>query len=217
MAGIIIKDFINLRKNIKIFLAFIVIYGVMAFASQDSSFFSTVFTVLCAILTISLYSYDEMARWDGFALTMPISRDNIVQGKYIMMLLLTAIGVVVGILFTMLVYIFADTGEPLNSIQSCMVGAAIAIVFYSITIPIITKVGVEKARFILLAVYLIPFATTILIGKALESKALILPEQITDFGLYLWKHAYLFLTAAVLIVLGISYLISIRIYRKKEF
>jgi ABC-type transport system involved in multi-copper enzyme maturation permease subunit len=217
MKGLIIKDFINLRKNLKIFAIFIVLYGAMAVASQDTSFFTTVFTMLCAILTLSLYSYDEMAKWDIYAITMPVSKDNIVQGKYLMMLLLTAAGALIGSLFSVMIYVMMGVGSPVNEIKSCGIGAAIAILFYSISIPLITKLGVEKARFVLIAVYIIPFAAVILVGKAIEAGKLVLPEQITEMIVSLLKYLNILLPATVIFALLISYLVSINIYRKKEF
>jgi ABC-type transport system involved in multi-copper enzyme maturation permease subunit len=217
MTGMIIKDFINLRNNIKILLIFIAVYGVMSFAMQDSSLFSTVFTIVCAILTLNLYSYDEVAKWDSFALTMPVSKEAMVQEKYIMMLLLTLSGVVLGTVFSVLIYLTSGIGVPLDNIRGCILGAAAAIIFYSIAIPVITKTGVEKARFVLIAVYAIPFAAVVFIGKAIKDKTLVLPEQVIDLALYFWKNAYIFITVVLLVVLAISYVISIRIYRKKEF
>ena len=57
-----IKDFVNLKKNIKIFAVVTLLYGFMAFTSEDASFFSSIFTMLIAVLTLSAYSYDEIAK-----------------------------------------------------------------------------------------------------------------------------------------------------------
>lgn len=217
MVGLILKDFINLRKNVKVMATFIIIYGAMSYASQDSSFFGTVFTILCTIMTLNLYAFDENAKWDGYALTMPVSRDNMVQAKYLMMLLLTAIGIALGIFFTLLLYYTAGVGNPLSGAKSCIIGAGVAILFYCICIPLITKLGVEKAKFMLIAIYMVPFTAVILLGKAAESGSFTVPRDLITLGKYLWNNIYLVMTGVLAVALGISYTISINIYRKKEF
>lgn len=218
MKGLILKDFINLKKNLKIFSVLIIIYGVMSVTSEDTGLFSSTLTILFAVLVMSLYSYDEMAKWDGYALTMPLSRDTIVQGKYLMMLLLTLIGVIVGLSFTSVMNIVSENSISLmDSLLNSGIGAAIIIFFYSITIPIITKLGIEKARIIFMAIYLIPFILTIVIKKAIKSGNINMSENMTNIINYVVEHAYFILPVVVLLALCISYTISIRIYRKKEF
>lgn len=217
MRGLILKDFINLKKNLKIFGILTILYGVMSMASGDAGFFSTVFTVLFAVLTLSLYSYDEMAKWDSFALTMPISKDNIVQGKYIMMLLLTLIGIIFGALFSVFICLATGGDSPLSGIQNCGIAAAIVIFFYSITLPFITKLGVEKARLILFAAYIIPFAIVLMVKKAVGKGVLTIPDYITTMINTFEKYAYIIIPIIILLILFISYQVSIQIYRKKDF
>ena len=214
MKGLLIKDFLNLKKNFKIFGILTLIYGFMAFTSGDSSFFSTIFTMLFAIMTLSLYSYDDMAKWDSYALTMPISKDMIVQGKYLMMLLLTFIGATFSILITIIICLTSPGKSLLPAFQSCGIVSAIVIIFYSLTIPIITKLGVEKARIILFAAYLIPFAIVMLLKKAVKNFTI--SDDIMEFLQFIQEYSYIIIPIVILLILGVSYLISIRIYRKKE-
>jgi hypothetical protein len=217
MRGLLLKDFINLKKNVRIFGALTVLYGFMAFNTEDASFFSTIYTMLFAILTLSLYSYDDLAKWDNFALTMPITKDNVVQGKYLMMLLLTLIGAAFSSLFSLLMYLIKGGDMLIGGIQSCGIGAAVVILFYSITLPFITKLGVEKARLIFFAVYMVPFIIAFMANKAIAAGTLKLPGQLVSMLHTALQYVYIIAPVVVLIALGISYTISVRIYRKKEF
>jgi ABC-2 type transport system permease protein len=217
MKGLIMKDFINLKKNLKIFGVLTVLYAFMSFAMEDSSFFSSIFTMLFAILTLSLYSYDDLAKWDSYALTMPISKDNVVQGKYLMMLLLTFIGTAFSSIFSIIFNLAIYKEGAFQNIQGCAAGAIIVIFFYSIIIPFITKLGVEKARMVFFAVYFIPFLITIMTKKMMEAGELTVPENLLILIDNVIKYRYFILPAVVLAALGLSYMISIRIYRKKEF
>lgn len=217
MKGLVLKDFINLKKNLKIFAGLTVLYAAMALFTEDASFFSTIFMMLVAILTISLYSYDDLAKWDTYVLTMPVSRDEVVCGKYLMMLLLTLIGVLYSSVFTGIINIAMARGDFFLGFQSIGAAAAIVILFYSITIPFIVKLGVEKARMIFFAVYIIPFVTILAFSKMMENGSMTIPKGLLDLFTIVMNNIYIILPILDLVALGISYLISIRIYRKKEF
>lgn len=217
MKGLILKDFINLKKNFKIFIVLTAIYGFMSFTSEDASFFSTIFTMLFAILTLSIYSYDELAKWDGYGLTMPVSRDSMVQVKYIMMLLLTLLGFLFSLVFTVIINKSIDSTSLFEGIQNSGVGSAIVILFYSIILPFITKLGVEKARIIFFAVYIIPFAIIMFINKLSKEGRFEIPKEFAGIITFLKENITVVLPIVVLAALILSYLISVQIYRKKEF
>jgi hypothetical protein len=217
MKGLIIKDFINLKKNLRIMLVLTLVYGFMAFAQGDASFFSTIFTMLFAILLLSTYSYDEMSKWEGFALTMPFKRDCIVQGKYLTMLLLTLIGSAFSVIFSLVLNIVLKKSDLLEGLKVIGAGAAVVILFYSIVIPFITKLGVEKARYIFFAVYLIPFVLGYMVNKQLKNGGIRIPEELLRIGKVIGENVYVIVPLVLIAALGISYTISINIYQKKEF
>ncbi|MDF2941519.1 MAG: putative rane protein [Herbinix sp.] len=217
MKGLIWKDIINLKRNVKIFGLLTVLYAFMAFTSKDASFFGSIFTMLFAILTMSTFSYDEAAKWDGYALTMPVTRENIVQSKYIMMLLLTLIGVVFSAGVTILLNIVLKSHTMFYGIQICIFGAALVMLFYSITIPIITKLGMEKARLAFFAVYLIPFFIAYIGKELVKRSGLAMPGNLITVIEFLVKYIYVIVPLVVVIALYISYMVSINIYKKKEF
>jgi hypothetical protein len=217
MKGLILKDFINLKRNIKIMAALTVLYAFMSFAQEDATFFSTIFTMLFAILMINTYSLDEAAKWDSYALTMPILKDDIVKGKYLMMLLLTLIGSLFSAVILVLLNIIMKAEVIFRGIEVCAVGAAVVILFYSITLPFITKLGVEKARFVFFAVYLVPFFVAYMLKKQLSEGNISIPEKLLGLSTMIMDNIYVIAPLVLVVALGISYMISIKIYRKKEF
>lgn len=217
MKGLILKDFINLKRNIRIMTIFVLIYGIMAYTQEDASFLSSILVMLFAILFLNTYSLDEMAKWDGYALTMPITKEDIIKGKYISMLLLGIFGSGFSAVITILINVLLKKEDIFYGLQICGIGFAAVILFYSITIPFITKLGIEKARIIFIAVYMIPFLLGILIQKEIKKGSFQIPEAFVRIGEYVLKNVYLIVPLALLIILGISYMISVSIYRKKEF
>ncbi len=217
MLGLIWKDLINLKKNVKIFSILAVLYGFMAFMSADASFFSSMFTMLIAILTLSVYSYDELARWDIYALTMPVSREDIVRGKYIIMLLLTLIGSVLGTLSTIAIQMIQKGTPALYGIENAWFGGAIVILFYSVALPFITKLGVEKARLIFFVIYLIPFGIIYFVGKAVEAGNMVIPDALIRLAHQVMDHIAVLTPIVLIVALFISYSVSLKVYRQKEF
>ncbi len=217
MKGLIIKDFINMKKNFKILSAIALLYGFMAFIMENAGYFNSMFTLVFAMLTLSAYSLDEMAKWEGYALTMPISKNDVVQGKYLFMLMLTFVGLAINSGLAVLINIVTKAERVTAGVGGSALGAAIVILFYSISIPIITKYGVEKSRFIIIAIYMLPFLAGAGIFKLLKQRFPEPPLVLVRILSFLLDYIYLIVPVVVLLSLLISYLISIRIYRKKEF
>lgn len=217
MKGLILKDLINLKKNVKIFAILALLYGFMAFTTTDASFFSSMFTMLIALLTLSVYSYDELAKWDVYALTLPVSREDIVRGKYIIMLMLTVIGAVIGTVSTAVIKMIQHDNYFIAGLKNSLLGGAVVILFYCIALPFITKLGVEKARFIFFAIYLIPFAIIYFIGNAVKAGDFVIPEQFYRIAEKLVRNIAILGPLVLLFALVVSYTISVGVYRKKEF
>jgi ABC-type transport system involved in multi-copper enzyme maturation permease subunit len=217
MYGLIWKDIINLKRYIKIFAVFFLVYGFMAFAQKDISFITGIFTLMFAILTMSTYSYDEMSQWDVYALTMPITRKDIVRGKYMLMLLLVLFGSIFSAVFAILINAVIGSENIFAGIGASFIGAAVVILFYSILLPFITKLGIEKARIILFVVCMVPFVIVIFIKKAVNTGVVRVPDQMLQFCETAHQYQYLLMLVVLVVCLSISYFISLQIYHKKEF
>lgn len=217
MKGLIIKDLINISKNFRIVGLLILFYTVIATMSENPDSFIGVFTLLFAMYFLMTYSFDEMARWDSYALTMPLSRNNIVQGKYLLMILFSLFTFLLNCIMQLLVNWITKQEFIFSQIKYNALGAGAIIVLYSIVIPVITKFGIEKARIILIVIYILSFILGSTLFKRLKEVYPNPPEIVITLARLLVKHAYIIIPLILFILLGISYMISIRIYRKKEF
>ena len=217
MKGLILKDIINVKKGFRFMFAFAMIYVVMSFFMDSTSYFSSMFTLIFAMLTLSAYSLDEMAKWDGYALTLPITKENVVQGKYLFMLVLTATGLTINSVVVVLMNILMKAEKFYSGLEGGVIGAGLVILFYSFSIPFITKFGVEKSRYIVVAIYIIPFIAGTGIYKLLKERYPEPPELLVNMGEFLVRNIYILVPIIVLASLWISYRISVKIYQKKEF
>lgn len=217
MKGLIIKDLINISKNFKTVGALLIFYAAIASMSESPDSFIGIFSIIFAMYVLMTYSYDEMARWDSYALTMPLSRDNIVQGKYLTMILLSLLGFLVNNIILFLFNLVTNQENIFEGIEFNAGGAAAIIFFYSIIIPVITKFGVVKARIYLIFIYIVPFALGSLIFKRIKEIYPAPPDKLIAFVETVLKNVYIIVPLILIVFLSISYILSIRIYRKKEF
>lgn len=215
MKGLILKDFYSLRGSVKQML---IIYGFYIVCAMigiwDISFFVGLATMMGAMMAVSTFSYDDMAKWEAYALTMPIKRRDLVSSKYIVMLLTMLISAAFSMAIGITVQLIQDKLDLLVLLATCGGVMVVAVLGFCIHLMVTFKLGVEKARLSLMAIFLIP--TIVLIGgsKLMGSVGIKL-----DFsGLERNLPMVVGITAVVIIVVAVaSYFGSIRIVEKREY
>ena len=207
MKGLIIKDMFALRKQGKMMLMITVFYIAFSIFTKNISMLGTMTALLCAMLPITTLSYDEYCKWDRYALAMPTCGRTIVLSKYILGGMLTLAGFIVVAAASIAVVAITDEMPVGEAIFTCFVVSILSLAVQSIIFPIIFKFGVEKGRFIMLPVFIVPAGILYLLSKL----GFTLPDTRTlKFLAYLSP-------AAVLLIMVASIILSIHIYRKKEF
>lgn len=103
MKGLLRKELLALKSTFSILVIFVLVYAIIGVMGDNSSMVSGVLAVILMMLPANSISYDEFYHWDKYALTMPISRQKIVQSKYLLCFLLFGLFLVVGVTFSGLV------------------------------------------------------------------------------------------------------------------
>ena len=79
MTGLIWKDALVMRKNIRFYVIFLLAYfGLAVLGVFDASIVISFSTVIIMVLPISCFSFDETAKWDRFARSFPLPPRTIV-------------------------------------------------------------------------------------------------------------------------------------------
>ena len=93
MSGLVYKDLMNMRRYLKqLLLIFVVFVFIFSFSGNNYSFVAAYGVMLSAMVVLSSMAYDEQAKWDKYALTMPLSRRSLVGAKYLLGLLTVGAG-----------------------------------------------------------------------------------------------------------------------------
>ncbi|MEG1783233.1 MAG: ABC-2 transporter permease, partial [Oscillospiraceae bacterium] len=103
MKGLILKDLYVLSKTFKVYGVLLLFYGVFGLTTGQPNFMMGMVCVLLAMLPITSLAYDERAKWDKYALTMPINKNDIVLSKYALGLLLSLIGAVISLVASVVI------------------------------------------------------------------------------------------------------------------
>ena len=146
MIGLIKKDLLMIKSNLK--LVFVMLFVFFIMALQGDFDISYVPPFIIVMLFMSTFSYDEYNNWDAYAITLPGGRKSIVKSKYITSLFLTLLSAVITVLLNCLISVINNT--DVNEFISSLLGSICAIVIIqSIMYPLIFKFGMEKGRIVL--------------------------------------------------------------------
>ena len=95
MLGLIKKDFLLIKANLKSMIIIFVIYIMLAF--QGTFDVTFIIPLIGIMLFISTFSYDDFNNWNSYAVTLPNGRKNVVRAKYIASIILTIILAIVSL------------------------------------------------------------------------------------------------------------------------
>lgn len=169
MTGLILKDLLNLKRYVKSFGLIIILYTVIFINQSNTSFLVGFITIIGTMMVVTTFGYDELAKWDRYALTMPLRRKDIVLAKYLLGLILGAVGAVVSLLICLGVGYFKHRVDFAETLYAISLVLAIAILFLSVILPLIYKFGAEKARILMIASFLIPVLIVVAVNSFLKS------------------------------------------------
>ena len=212
MKGLILKDICNQLGQLKAFAMMLVIF-IVCFANSAEGTLIIMCAVYATVMVISNLAMDESCQWEIFALTMPVTRRQLVLAKYIVAIFYALLGIVVGTAATLIIRLLGfGSGDATfwELLQISVVGIVIAAIFISLLLPVDFKYGVQKGRLVLFGVAaFIGGGGVLLSGK----------EEMLDgfFRRFSGTADGLFFGALTLLLLLISFTISSRIMEKKEF
>ncbi|EGT4560330.1 TPA: ABC-2 transporter permease, partial [Clostridioides difficile] len=211
MKGLILKDLLNLKGNIKFILLFIIMFGFMSSLGDGNvNNFIGVIIVLCTTMIVSTFSYDDLNKWDSYVLTMPINRNDIVLSKYLTMLIFSFIGVLVSLIVSVTIGYFKNTLILNETLLINALILSISVCFGSLILPLIYKFGTERARLLMILCFLVPTLALLVFKSILENiSSPISIEIILNTLVYS-------LPFVAILLFVISYFISSKIYSKKE-
>lgn len=214
MKGLLIKDLCsisNYKRQYALILAFMSVWSIF---SQSFSFLAMYSILLGGMMVLSVMSMDEAVHFNRYALTMPIGVKTLVKEKYV----LVCICIGAGSLLALIVEVIAmSTPWYEGTVEWIMINclSSFFLIAYTITLPIIFKYGVEKARYTYMAVILVMGAVIGISVYLIRNTSVMLFDGVLHLVDNLLLTGGLWILDAIILV--ISYQVSLKAVRDKEW
>ena len=217
MTGLVLKDFLILRKTLRSYLFMLVVYVGIAFTGVWSAdIVGVLMVVMVVMLPMNVFAYDKQAKWDTYGLALPVGRTKTVAARYVCVLLLCLLSVGLTAILGMMLYAAGRVEEPVEFLVSCSVTGLMAVLVNAIMLPFLYKFGPERARMmffgIMGGIVLLVVAALFPLGGLAWLKALELAEPTPA------QAAAIPVIAAIagLALLTVSFLLSRHFYGQKD-
>ena len=216
MTGLILKDFLILRKTLRTYLLFVAVYLALAGSGVWSpEFVSGFIMIMTAMMPVNVFSYDKQAKWDTYGLALPVGRTKTVAARYICALLLCLASVVLVTAAGLVMYaagVLENPGEYLVTGAAC---GLLAVLVNAVIMPFLYKFGPDRARIVMIGVMGVVAAgvALLLVGPLdgitwLQSLNAPTPAQIAAIPVVA--------ALAGLVLLALSFLLSRHFYGRKD-
>ena len=214
MKRLILKDLLKLRKNLKTIIIRC-LFDTLLFSTLKPRFLSGMITMLFAKQILTTFSYDDYSKWNMYALSLPITKKQLVLSKYILGISFIIFGGVFSFILTSLLSLFKGSFILGDLVASIIGSTGIMILMILILLPLIFKYGVERSRIMLLAIFAIPTVLILIISKVLALTGIPFPSEEQLNALL----PVICIIATLILIAGsyVSYMTSVKIVTKKEY
>lgn len=163
----VMLDMLVMRRSFVSSLAICLAISVFISATTGSGAGGLTFAVMLPYMYVmTLFSFDEAYGWERLRLSMPLTRRDVVLGRYLGVLLVVVVSCAAGAAVGMALYALVDLFSPgdldipfgVEGMQVVLggtfVGLLLLLVMFSLLIPLYTKFGTTKGRWLTMLVTL---------------------------------------------------------------
>lgn len=149
MKSLVLKDLFNIGHNAKSMLFILVVFAVALIPFSGVEGYIFVCAILCSMMIVTTFSFDDSSKWTRYAMIMPVSKKELVAGKFMVLAIFCAIGSLFGLIIGFIGGLITDKivldivgiGELLFL---TLVAWVISLIFGSMSIPLVFKVWRRK-------------------------------------------------------------------------
>ena len=224
MKLMLVSDFLQIKRSmLSTFLVCLFIVAVMTISMGTPVAGAAAVAAMLPYMTVyAVLANDEMAGWTRLRDTLPLSRRDIVLGRYAGTLIVVIAGCVLGIVLGLAIFylasalglssdmqVFASAGEAaLVTAFTSILGAAGALIILAISLPLVMRLGMTRAARIIP----IAFVLIMCVGFALLSDSLDI--IVPSVSLPLIVASAIVITLAIFVI---SAIVTCKLYETREF
>ena len=214
MKGLLYKDFLNLWKSMRmLFMVFVLVAAFASLADPTSGAAAGMLGFVGCSLAISSVALDERSGWDRFIAAAPLPRWMHVLSKYLLLFVCSSVAFLLSSAFSAVGCTVKGLPLSMEILAPPLLVLAFTLPSISLTLPFLFKFGSEKGRLVLFAIVFIFCAPVLLLITLFQD------------SISLWTAAHPHLTLLLfgvggallaLLIVGISFVCSLRIYGQKD-
>lgn len=218
MKGLLIKDF-RLMKSQALFLIIIMVVSIVCSALLENPFFAMGYaTALISVFSINTISFDEYENGMVYLFTLPVSRKLYVKEKYTYALIITTAALVISTIIAIGVSVMKDIPYTTKEWMGILALSVFIILFVlTVIIPVRMKYDAEKHKMVMLIAFggiflFFYLAAQIAEWAGIDVEAFFDGKLINSGGQMLVSGV-----AVGIVLLYVSYRISVKIMERREF
>lgn len=96
MKSLILKDLLNIGHNAKSMFFMLLVFACITIPQGGAETCIVASGILCSMMVITTFSFDEQSKWTKYAMIMPVSKKDYVISKFIVLAIFSLVGVLVG-------------------------------------------------------------------------------------------------------------------------
>lgn len=145
MIAIIYKDIMTLKKNALFTVLSCIAAYIYRLYSRNIYAISFICILMPLILMIAIFDYDSKSKFCQFVFSTPVKRRDYIIGKLFFSFIFSILGAV-----TTFIFLLSSNNPIENTVIFSILSMLGTFVFPYILIPLIIKLGIEKARMIMI-------------------------------------------------------------------
>ncbi len=218
MLRLVIKD-ILIQKKTFIGALIYLIFVIFAFQGLEGNAYTAAIVAFSYLMVMGAFGHDDKNKSDIMLNSLPIKRKNIVMAKYISLFAYITIGTLAFIAVNSLVSVSNINIKTYPVTLESIISAIFAIsLLNSISFPLMFKLGFTKSRVFNMILFLSIFFAAPYVVKFFSKPESAFAVKIINFLKNQSDIAIVSgLLASFFIILLISYLISVKMYKGREF
>jgi len=212
MKGLILNNLYSMEKSIKSSsLLTVVAVVLLLLTNQSTALKVAAFLpfVLIPVHAFEILKYDAMSGWNKYEIILPVIRKRIVESKYMTFLLLLIFSVLLVFCVAFTVHLLMFPTMHSVFFNYLLRGMGLIICIAALIYPLTYKLGTEKSDSIMMGSVGFSLGMFFVIDFMLE----MLISGVEDFDK---KFSAIFFIMSIIFLI-ISYVISVNIYKNKEF
>lgn len=151
MKSLILKDLYNIGHNEKSMLFILVVFAIALIPTFGVAGYIFACAILCSMIIVTTFSFDDNSKWARYAMIMPVSKKDLVAGKFIVLAIFCLVGSLFGLVVGLIAWLsIKSVSLELSGIGELLFLAltawVVSIIIGSMSIPLVFKFGAEKGR-----------------------------------------------------------------------